>query len=126
MTQQDLMLAARLYERRKGAVSVKRVSIEGSGWQPDPNQCHRNVTLWCSSHPKHIPVRGWLVADYSDIGFYRFFAHSVVETETGGLVDITPNLATWNYPFLRHDAADGDFAEIVEDHEVISITHRPG
>jgi hypothetical protein len=88
-------LAARFYERRNEAVSIKRVRVEGGDWQPEPNQCHKNVTLWCSWHPAQTALRGWLVADYSEIGFYRFFAHSVVETETGNLIDLTPNPAPW-------------------------------
>jgi hypothetical protein len=117
-------LAARLYERRNEAVGIKRVRVDGDDWQPDPNQCHHNVTLWCSHHPKDIAVRGWVVADYSDIGFYKFFAHSVVETEAGDLIDITPNPAPWRYPFLKHNPADGDFAEIVEGQQIVSLTHR--
>ncbi len=121
-----LSLAARLYERRNEAVSIKRVRIEGGDWQPDPNQCHRNVTLWCGWHPNQTAVRGWLVADYLEVppGFYRFFAHSVVETETGDLIDLTPNPAPWKYPFLKHNPADGDFAEIVEGQGIISVTHQ--
>jgi hypothetical protein len=130
MDELDLVsLAARLYERRSEAVSIKRVRIDGGDWQPEPNQCHKNVILWCSRHPNQRAVRGWLVADYLDIypGYYKFFAHSVVETETGVLIDLTPNVAPWEYPFLIHNPADGDFAEIVEGRGIINLTHRlPG
>ena len=118
-------LALRLYNRRTEAVVVKRVHIGGGAWQPDPNQCHRNVTQWCEWHPEQKAVRGWLVADYLEIppSFYRFFAHSVIETVAGDLIDLTPNLAPWQYPFLRHDQADGDFADIVEGGKVISVSY---
>jgi hypothetical protein len=116
-------LAARLYERRNEAVSIRRVRMRGGDWQPDPNQCHRNVTLWCGWYPIYTAVRGWLVADYVDIGRYRFFAHSIVENETGDLMDITPNPASWSYPFLKHDPADGDFADIIEEQKTICVTH---
>jgi hypothetical protein len=119
-------LAARLYERRNEAVNIQHVRIEGGDRRPDPNECHRNVTLWCNRNPGYTAVRGWLVADYVAIGFYKFFAHSIIESKTGDLIDITPNPAPWSYPFLKHDLADGDFAEIVEGHQIVWVTHRVG
>jgi len=119
-------LALRLYNRRSEAVNVKHVRIDGGDWLPEPNQCHRNVTQWCDWHPNQKAVRGWWVADYLEIppGFYRFLAHSVVETETGDLIDLTPNPAPWRYPFLRHDQTDGDFAEIVDGGGIISVSYQ--
>jgi hypothetical protein len=118
-------LAARLYERRNEAVNIKHVRIDDD-WQPDPNECHRNVTLWCNRNPDYAAVRGWLVADYVDLGFYKFFAHSIIESKTGDLIDITPNPAPWSYPSLKHDPVDGDFAEIVEGHQIVWVIHRVG
>jgi hypothetical protein len=116
-------LAARLYARRKEAVSIERVSIEGGDWQPDPNECHANVSMWRRLQPNYIAVRGWLVADYSEIGLVKFFAHSVVQTEAGELLDITPNPLPWHYPFLTHHPADGDFGEIVEGGQIEAISY---
>jgi hypothetical protein len=116
-------LAARLYERRGEAIPVSRALIENGNWQPTPNDCHRNVTVLCSLNPAYAVVRGWLAADYLALGFYKFFAHSVVEDAAGNLVDVTPNQLPWNYPFLKHDPADGDFADIVDNQQIVSITH---
>src|ERR1700758_5129392 len=94
-------LAARLYERRNEAVIIKRDRIEDGDWQPDPNECHRNVTLLCNRNPGYTAVRGWLVADYVPLGFYKFYAHSIIETKIGDLIEITPNPAPYIYPFLK-------------------------
>ena len=120
-------LAARLYERRNEAVKVQRGYIEGCDWQPAPKECHRNVMLWCRHNPDYTAVQGWLVADYSIervAVVFQFFAYSVVETKAGNLIDITPNPHNSSYPFLRHDPIDGDFTEIVNGREVVSVAYQ--
>jgi hypothetical protein len=117
-------LAARLYKRRHEAIAVPFGTIEGGEWQPYRNECHRNVTLWCRYNPQYDAVRGWIVADYSDVGLYKFFAHSVLHDQDGKLIDITPNPSPYRYPFLRHDPADGDFGAIVEGQGIVSLFHQ--
>jgi len=120
-------LAERLYDRRNEAVTVQRGSIERGDWQPKPKECHTNVTLWCRDNPDYTAIRGWIVADHSIERIavvFQFFAHSVVETKTGGLIDVTPNPLDRNYPFLRHDSADCDFNEVVFGHEITSVTYQ--
>ena len=103
-------VAARLYARRCEAVIPMRARVQGR-WQPQHKECHTNAEIWCHLNPNYRQVRGWLVADYEDIGLYKFFSHSVVEDATGSLVDITPNPLPYSYPFLRHDPADGDYSQ---------------
>jgi hypothetical protein len=117
-------LAARLFERRGEAIPVSRALIESGDWRPKPNDCHRNATMLCSLTPVYTAVRGWFAADYLDLGFYKFFAHSVVEDAGGNLFDITPNQLPWNYPFLKHDPTDGDFLEMIESQQITSVIHR--
>jgi len=114
-------MAASLYKRRQMAVRIRRACVRSGDWQPEPKKCHRNVEVWCSRHPNYMAVQGWLVADYEELGIYQFFAHSVVEDETGNLIDITPNPMPYSYPFLRHDEADGRF---IEFEDITSVIYR--
>src|SRR5438552_1049877 len=93
--------AARLYARRGDAVTIRDVRVQIGDWMPIPQDCHGNVATWIEYDKKSKPVYGWLVADYSGIGSVSFFAHSIVENEEGELLDITPNLLPYRYPFIR-------------------------
>jgi len=120
-------LAIRLYQRLNEAVILQRGNVETSELQPNPQECHRNVALWCERDGNSTPVQGWLVADYSVTGIainVQFFAHSVVRTESGDLIDITPNTLNRSYRFLIHDAADGDFDEMVNAKKISSVIYQ--
>jgi hypothetical protein len=119
-------LAASLFDRRNEAVRVQRGDSEGCDWLA-PKQCHRNAAEWCRQNPDCTAVSGWLVADYSIeriAVIFQFFAHSIVVTKAGDLIDLTPNPLDSSYPFLRHDPADGDFNEIVNEQQIASVTYQ--
>ena len=108
--------AARLYERRSEGVitGVAQASIED--WTPSGHDCHANVTDWCEHYLGHKPVRGWLYFDFSKpMSVVRFYAHSVIENEKGELFDITPSKASQQYPFIRADESEEEFAYLVEE-----------
>ncbi|MGB8632836.1 MAG: hypothetical protein WCD69_26250, partial [Xanthobacteraceae bacterium] len=121
-------LARSLYARRHEAVVVP-YEPQTTTSPASEHWCHKNVDRWVLEHPDHMPVRGWLVFDYSEnelgrqlvsrqigvpIPHCRFNAHSVVETPDGRLFDLTPApKASQRYPFLRHDEADGDFEALL-------------
>lgn len=115
-------LAERLYARRGEAVHVQYVSVRIDDWQPEPNNCHENATRWCIRNPSYAVVRGWRVGTPKP-GIYMFFAHSVVQAETGDLIDLTPPPSPFTPPFLKHEPADGDFDEIVGGLAITVITH---
>src|ERR1051325_1521490 len=122
MSQVDIhVLAGRLYARRGEAVALARVSITDRDWQPAPNECHRNIEALCARDHSYTAVQGWLVADRSVLGivWFQFYAHSVVESTSGGRLDITPNPLERSYPFLRHETADGDFDQFEEIGSVV-------
>jgi hypothetical protein len=118
-------LAANLYARRGEGVLVPRVDVKIGEWVPQNGYCHGNVMTWLEHHPKHRAVRGWVLADYLAVGFVRFFSHSVIETEDGALMDITPNAAPWQYLFIRHAGSEDSYAEIVEGDSIVSIDFQP-
>jgi hypothetical protein len=119
-----IALAARLFARIDTGVMVSRRDLADAELKMRPNDCHRNALLVCEKYQQYTPVRGWHAADYIELGCYQFFSHSVVADKAGNLIDFTPNPAPWSYPFIPHDPADGDFADIVEGKGMVSITHR--
>jgi hypothetical protein len=119
-------LAKALFDRRHEGVSVEAVTLEGGDWQPAVNQYHQNVAQWLRFHPEHNAVRGWWCSDnlVALLKCYEFFAHSVVETETGELIDFTPNPLPWRYPFIRHSDSDGEFTELVEVRGITKVAYQ--
>lgn len=118
-------IGRRLYARRGEAVITKFAKAQIGDWKPNEHECHGNVTTWCEHHGKHKPVRGWLFFDYEDIlPHVRFTAHSVIEDESGDLVDITPSRASQPYPFIRAEEDDETFASLVEDHGLMNIDFK--
>lgn len=84
--------ACRLYERQRSeAEALLRLTIgDGTGWLPQPVQCHDNARRVANANPNNYElVNGWHVCDY---GYeFGFIAHSVVrDRTTGRLIDITP------------------------------------
>ena len=103
-------LAQQLYERRHQAELVPFRDCSGPDFSPLEQACHSNVDHWCTCHPNHQPVRGWLLHEsWLPQGFCRFAAHSVVQDEHGELFDLTPPRAVRKYPFLRHPLTDEEF-----------------
>jgi hypothetical protein len=82
-------IAESLYFRRESGVLVPFES-RGLSWKPDRNYCHINADRYALENPDHKAVRGWMVLNYSALGFFRFMAHSVNEGIDGRLFDITP------------------------------------
>jgi len=121
--EQKATLAARLYKRRGEGVLVKRKTINIGGWQPVRGQCHYNVKTIVERDRRYKAVRGWVYADYSELGRATFFSHSIIETPEGELIDITPNPSPWHYPFIRHDGTEDDFADIVEGQSIVRLDH---
>jgi len=74
--------------KRKGEAQQLQVATTGEldGFQGEFNKCHENVARWCTTHPEHKPLRGWLIT--SGVLFDK---HSVVDTgKEGKLLDVTP------------------------------------
>lgn len=103
-----------LYTRVEAAVMLQPAVIEGGDWQPQPNQCHENVTIWCLHNITHEPVRGWLYFSLPGTLHVRFVAHSAVRTPEGQLFDITPSNAGQDYPFITGELTEDEYAELVE------------
>jgi len=113
MVDVDLVAIAKsLYLRRESGVLVPCERRETVGWNPSPRDCHKNSDQYAMENVGHRSVRGWLIFDDSDIGRYRFLAHSVVEGSDGKLFDLTPSPAP-RPPFLPHEGPEGEFEAIV-------------
>lgn len=106
--------AESLYSRVGEAVILKRAVIEGGNWQPEPNMCHHNVTIWCSHNAEFTPARGWLYFNLPGLIFVKFVAHSAVEAPEGELFDITPSNASQDYPFITSGLSEEEYAAIIE------------
>lgn len=109
-------LAARVGNARM----LRRAEIEGGDWQPQPNQCHENATVWCELKEGFAPVRGWLYFDQLGL----LVAHSAVRAPDGELYDLTPSQASAEYPFLESDLSEEDFAELVEGRGISQLRFR--
>lgn len=106
--------AKTLYSRVGAAVILKRATIGGGDWEPQPNMCHHNVSIWCQHMPEYKAVRGWLYFDLPGLNYVKFVAHSAVRTPDGELFDITPSSATQDYPFIESGLSEEKYAEFVE------------
>jgi hypothetical protein len=106
--------AKTLYLKVGAAVMLKRATIEGGDWEPQPNMCHHNVTIWCDHKPDYKVVRGWLYFDLPGLNYVKFVAHSAVRTPGGELFDITPSNASQDYPFIESGLNEEEYAELVE------------
>lgn len=106
--------AKALYSRVGGAVTLKRAKIEGGDWEPQPNMCHHNVSMWCQLRTDYKAVRGWLYFDLPGLDYVKFVAHSAVRTPDGELFDITPSNASQDYPFIESGLSEEEYAKLVE------------
>lgn len=59
------------------------------------SHCHENVAKWVEEHPSHRAVHGWV-----SIGSGLFIKHSVVDTGTHFLLDVTPRASEQTKTFL--------------------------
>lgn len=112
-------LRQRLMSARSAERFVPFVEHAEPGWAPAPCCCHSNVDWWAARHEDFIPVRGWLVFDFSRastelIDVVRFTAHSVLQGPDEALIDITPTRAKARYPFVLHPGTPDEFGKIVE------------
>ena len=106
------LLALELQGRQSSGVVVQAIGDQ----IPDSlaGKCHDNVDRWVDQRPEHRRARGWLVARYlAPPLMMRFLAHSVVETETGELIDITLSAAEPQHLFIRHPGSNVDFDDLV-------------
>ena len=98
---------AALRDRRDEAVLLTAQDVRFREGSPAiRSDCHRNVDRWIGENPYCKAVRGWLVMSY---GIER---HSVVQTFTGDLIDMTlPD----PYHFLHHNGSQADFDQLGEN-----------
>jgi hypothetical protein len=116
--------AKKLYSKASSAVMLKRAIINGGEWQPQPNMCHNNVTIWCQHKTDFQPVRGWLYFDLPGCDYVKFVAHSAVRNPKGELYDITPSNASTDYLFINSELTEEEYAELVEARGFGEINHK--
>jgi hypothetical protein len=102
--------AEELKARLDEAVYLKRAEVNIEKWEPEYNKCHHNVTIWCCNNPTYKPVRGWLF--FSALNLLK--SHSAVLTPDGELCDITPSMASAEYPFLPGNLSEEEYSSLVE------------
>lgn len=116
-------LAALLYSRLNEAVMLKRMDVNIGEWRPSQNECHANVTQIHLHDSSHTPVRGWLYFDFGGaLDRVQFLAHSVIRAPNGELWDVTPSMASQEYPFIADDGPEEAFASLVTN-GVIRLWH---
>lgn len=113
-------LSDRIYCRRGKAVLSEPILLSEDAPPALPAQCHQNVDQYLKRYPDCHPVRGWLICNHWT--FWRFVAHSLVETPCGRLVDITLHEPS---NFLRHPGSDQEFAVIISVTSYIDRTMLP-
>lgn len=114
----------RLYQRRDTSVLLTPATVSDGEWKPLPNECHANVTTFCLSNPKFKIVRGWLYFHLNhELPFERFMAHSAVLSPEGKLYDITPNVMSQQYPFIRAEEGEDEYAALIEVRQVSNLDY---
>lgn len=106
--------AKTLYSKVGEATLLKHAVIEGGDWEPQPNMCHHNVSIWCQLKSDYEPVRGWFYFDLPGLNYVKFLAHSAVRTPKGELYDITPSNASKEYPFVHSGLCEDEYADLVD------------
>lgn len=92
-------------------------AVSFGDWRQQPNWCHANVVHWVDANPGWKVVHGWLFDPIKQ----AFLAHSVAETPTGMLVDITPAPAHMLYPFIRHQGDPANYAEAIRTEAIVQL-----
>ena len=113
-----------LLRRVAEARRLRRAEIAGGDWQPQPNWCHANVSVWCEVKEGYTPVRGWLYFDLPGLAFCSFVAHSALRAPNGELYDITPSRTSAEYPFLEGGLSEDEYAELVETRGMCNLEPR--
>lgn len=113
----------RLYERRAEGIIVQPATVSLGDWKTSPNDCHANVSAWCSNVQGYEAVRGWLYFDLANaLPYVLFNAHSVVRAPDGKLWDITPAQASQLYPFIVAEETEEEYARLIES-GVVRLKH---
>lgn len=114
-----------LRQRVDEAVVVASVKVSIGDWEPQLNQCHENVTVWCQNNPNFQVVRGWLYMDMAgQLPYEVFLAHSVVRDREGMFWDITPLQALEKYPFIEATESEDSYAALIEGGAVRLVHHK--
>lgn len=101
-----------LYRRRDEGVVLPRAEMHGGNWQPQRKLCHDNVDTYCEFDRRYKPIRGWLFFDFDYcLDRVAFLQHSVLMFPDGTIFDITPAIASQDYPFIRVFESDEKFYE---------------
>lgn len=107
------------------AVILRRAEIIGGNWEPQANDCHRNVSTWCEHNEQYEPIRGWLYFDLPGANCVKFVAHSAVLTPEKELRDITPSNASQDYPFIPGNLPEEEYVSLVDSIENGEINFVP-
>jgi hypothetical protein len=106
-------------------VKIPRVCVSTPEWRPQPRCCYDNTRRYVELNPQYKEIRGWLVLDRRIIAtlvgqqsFVELIAHSVVESSSGTLLDITPVVPDLEspHPFLKHLGTEDEFAPLIADY----------
>lgn len=98
--------AEAIVKRLPMAELVRRVDLQGAL----PGHCHQNAALWIEENPNDCLVRGFLILDGDEI--VVILAHSVVRTDDGHLIDVTP-AEREPLPFIESEFTDAIFERFV-------------
>lgn len=93
---------------------VEKLDVRVGDWKPQRNMCHHNVTYFCEHNPDWVPVRGWLYFDLQGLDISKFVSHSIVRDSAGAYWDITPLVASQDYPFVTSNLSEDEYADLVE------------
>ncbi|MCU0731024.1 MAG: hypothetical protein MUE84_05490 [Hyphomonas sp.] len=114
--------AIRLFQRTPSAVPAPLAPGAIGEWRALEHQCHANAAHWCIQHPDYRHVPGWLYFSFEGLlPNVRFTAHSVVQTPSGGLVDITPTRASRPYPFIPAEESLDEYVSYIERQRIIHL-----
>ena len=107
-------LGAKLKALTATAEQLRNVGDQVNGWKPTLGKCHENVDSWIAAHHGDRAARGWILTQYlAPFGFDRFTSHSVIQTPTGELLDVTLPLHECHHRFVRHPGSDAEFLGLV-------------
>jgi len=119
-------LAAFLYTQLPGEIA-EPIGDKIDGWSPEPAKCHDNAAAWVALNSTHRMVPGWMpTPGVTTPNRLRFASHTVIETETGQLLDVTLGARDAGYGFIRHPWAEDEFFAAVRDNGMPTIDHVMG
>jgi hypothetical protein len=98
---QQRRLVRAVYSRRGEGVVVPFQAVMAADWVPSQFWCHANTRAWVEQNTDWKVVHGWLL-DEKGGGILELFAHSVVASPDGVLVDVTPSPLPPVLPFIAH------------------------